>query len=110
MTDAALLLLEAEFNASSDRWDAATDNTAKLEALAERIRNRREKAEESEQQDADAVERIFDQVMGTRATTLAGLMAKVRVRDRWNADDEKSEVTILHSLIEDLKAIADKQS
>lgn len=108
MSDATLARLEAKFNASSDRWDAATDNTDKIERLAERVRARREKAEESEQRDADAVETLFDQVMNARATTLAGLLVKVRVRDRWSTDDEQSEIAILHSLVADLKAMGEK--
>lgn len=110
MTDTALLRLEAEFNAASDRWDAATDKTAKLVELADRLRSRRERAEEAEQSDADAVTDLFGLIMNTRATTLDGILAKVRARDRWNTDDEKSEVAILQSLVADLEAIAEEQS
>lgn len=105
MTDATLLQLEAVFNAASDRWDAATAKTAKIEKLADRVRSRRQKAEEDEQQDADAVDLLVDQILNTRATTLAGLLVKVRVRERWNTDDEKSEAAFLQSLLADLKAI-----
>lgn len=91
MSDATLLRLEAKFNAASDRWDAATEMMAA--------------AEREESQAAAAVGVIFERVMKTRATTLAGLLVKMRVRERWNADEEASELAILKSLIADMKAM-----
>jgi hypothetical protein len=44
--------------------------------------------------------------MKTRAKSLTGLLVKVRVRARWNTDDEASEATILKSLVADIKAMA----
>lgn len=109
MSDASLLRLEAEFNAANDRWDAATAKTAKLEDAVDHAKARLQKAEKTEAQDAEAADLLFDEIMNTRATTFAGLLVKVRVRDRFDTDDEKSETTILHSLIADIKAIAEEQ-
>lgn len=106
MSDATLLQLEAEFNAASDRWDAATANTAKLEEAVDDAKDRLQKAEAEESQKAEAASNIFDVIMNIRASTLAGMLAKVRVRDRWATDDRDSEVAILKSLVADLKAIA----
>ncbi len=34
------------------------------------------------------------------------MLAKMRVRKRWNTDEEASEIAILKSLVKDLRAIA----
>ncbi|RWO94571.1 MAG: hypothetical protein EOQ98_30365 [Mesorhizobium sp.] len=111
--DAKLLRLEAKFNAASDRWNAASDRTGKLAAeLDERLRSlksrlisRIAKAEKKEEKRAAAFGRAFDRVMKTRARTIDGLAAKVRVRERDYTDDEAREITILNSLVEDIKAM-----
>ncbi|PAP99502.1 hypothetical protein LRP31_06695 [Mesorhizobium mediterraneum] len=111
--DARLLRLEAKFNAASDRWNAATDRTEKLEAeLDERLRSlksrlisRIEKAEKKEEKRAAAFGRAFDRVMKTRARTIEGLAVKVRVRERDYTDDEESEIAILNSLVDDIKSL-----
>ncbi|RWM21747.1 MAG: hypothetical protein EOR73_10055 [Mesorhizobium sp.] len=116
--DAKLLQLEKEFNAASDRWNAATDRTAKLdEELEERIRSLRSrlksrlaKAEKKEEKRAAAFARAFDKVMKTQAKTVEGLAAKVRVRERDYCDDEDLEISILKSLVDDIKAMADETS
>ncbi|WP_378947742.1 hypothetical protein [Mesorhizobium sp. ANAO-SY3R2] len=110
MTEAALLRLEAEFNAASDIWDQATGKTARASDLVDRTKARLRKAEADEEQAATSVSLLFHRIINTRATTLSGLLAKVRVRDCWNADDERSEIATLQSLVADLKAIAEEQS
>ncbi|MER9634256.1 hypothetical protein [Mesorhizobium sp. M0228] len=112
--DARLLRLEAKFNAASDRWNAATDRTAKLEEeLEERLRSLRSrlmsriaKAEKKEENRAAAFSRALDKVMKTRAKTIEGLAVKVRVRERDYCDDEDLEITILRSLVDDIKAMS----
>ena len=91
MSDATLLRLEAKFMEANDQWDAATARTAA--------------AEKEEERTAAEVSRLFDSIMKTRATTLAGLLVKMRVRERWNTYEEASELAILKSLIADMKAM-----
>ncbi|MER9596704.1 hypothetical protein [Mesorhizobium sp. M0244] len=109
--DAKLLRLESKFNSASDKWNAATDRTAKLEDELEeainRLRSRIAKAEKKEEKRAAAFARALDKVMKTRAKTIEGLAVKVRVRERDFADDEKLEISILKSLVDDIKAMAD---
>ncbi|RWC04304.1 MAG: hypothetical protein EOQ56_04810 [Mesorhizobium sp.] len=104
--DAKLLRLEAKFSAADDRRKEATAKTANLEEQVDRLMSLVRKAEEREAKRAAATARAFDRVMRTRAKSLAGLLAKVRVRARWNTDDEESEITILHSLVADIEAMA----
>jgi hypothetical protein len=101
--DTELLRLEAEFVAADDRWSAATARTAELEAAID-------KAEKREAKKAAATARAFRRVMTARATSLTGLAAKLRVRDRWNTDDEDSEIAILKSLAADIEAMAKGRS
>ncbi|RWF67311.1 hypothetical protein [Mesorhizobium sp.] len=63
------------------------------------------KAEDKGARREIALERAFKRVMKARAKTLKGLVAKVKVRHRWNADDEASEATILKSLVADIEAM-----
>jgi chromosome segregation ATPase len=109
MSDATLLRLEAKFNANSDREDQAGDRIEELDAKIDRLRRRIRKADRRLDRRTREGSRLFDKIMSTRATTLAGLLVKVRVRDRWATDDEATEITILKSLIADLKAIAGEQ-
>ncbi|MER8489346.1 hypothetical protein NKH53_13845 [Mesorhizobium australicum] len=104
--DAKLLRRAAEFKAADDRRRHATARTAEIEEELDRLRARVRKAEKKEAKKAAAVARVFDRVMKTRAKSLEGLLAKVKVRRRWNTDDEASEVQILKSLVADVKAIA----
>ncbi|MER8581730.1 hypothetical protein NKG95_24075 [Mesorhizobium sp. M1423] len=112
--DAKLLRLEAKFNAASDRWNEATDRTAKLEEeleeaikrLRSRLMSRIAKAEKKEEKRAAAFGRALDKVMKTRAKTIEGLAVKVRVRERDYTDDENLEIVILKSLVDDIKAMA----
>ncbi|MER9870836.1 hypothetical protein NKJ35_27285 [Mesorhizobium sp. M0136] len=109
--DAKLLRLESKFNSASDKWNAATHRTAKLEdefeVAVKRLRSRIAKAEKKEENRAAAFSRALDKVMKTRAKTIEGLAAKVRVRERDYCDDEDLEITILRSLVDDIKAMAD---
>lgn len=109
MTDAALLKLEARFNANSDREERAADKVETFEAEIDRLRKRMRKAERKHDRRTEAGSRLFSKVMATRATTIAGMMVKVRVRERWNTDDQESEVTILNSLVADIKAMGEAQ-
>ncbi|MER8396027.1 hypothetical protein NKH10_30020 [Mesorhizobium sp. M1340] len=104
-TDAKLLRLEAKFNAADDRRKQATATTAELEEELDRLMSLVRKAEEKEAKKAAATARAFDRVMEARARSLAGLLVKVRVRKRWNTDDEESEITILKSLVADIEAM-----
>ncbi|MER9167318.1 hypothetical protein NKI12_08025 [Mesorhizobium australicum] len=97
--DAKLLRRVAEFRDADDRRRQATARTAELEEVVR-------KAEKKEAKKAAAVARAFDRVMKTRARSLEGLLAKVKVRRRWNTDDEASEVHILESLVADLETMA----
>ncbi|MER9972023.1 hypothetical protein [Mesorhizobium sp. M0060] len=106
-TDAKLLRLEAKFRAADDRRKEATARTAELEEEVDRLMAIVRKAEEKEAKKAAATARAFDRVMHTRARSLAGLLAKVRVRTLWNTDDEESEITILKSLVADIEAMGD---
>ncbi|TIO36544.1 hypothetical protein [Mesorhizobium sp.] len=111
--DAKLLRLEAELNAASDRWNRATSRTAELEDELDeaivRLRSRLAKAEQKEEKKAAAFGRAFAKVMKTRAKTIEGLSAKVRVRERDYTDDEDREITILKSLVDDIKAITHRK-
>ncbi|RUV63193.1 MULTISPECIES: hypothetical protein [unclassified Mesorhizobium] len=104
-TDAKLLRREAAFNAADDRRKDATARTAELEEEVDRLMSLVRKAEDKEANKAAATARAFDRVMQTRAKSFAGLLAKVRVRARWNTDDEESEITILKSLVADIEAM-----
>ncbi|MBZ9985270.1 MULTISPECIES: hypothetical protein [unclassified Mesorhizobium] len=112
--DAKLLRLEAKFNAASDRWNKATDRTAAVEEkfekaidrLKSRLMSRIAKAEKKEEKRAVAFGRALDKVMKTRAKTIEGLAAKVRVRERDYTDAEDIEIEILKSLVDDIKAMA----
>ncbi|MER9298771.1 hypothetical protein NKI38_20090 [Mesorhizobium sp. M0621] len=104
--DAKLLRRVAEFKAADDRRRHATARTADIEAAIDRLGSRVRKAEKKEAKKAAAAVRAFDRVMKTRASSLEGLLAKVKVRRRWNTDDEASEVQILKSLVADIRAIA----
>lgn len=95
--DEKVLRHAAEFYAADDRWQRATAKTAELEAELR-------KAEKREVKRAAATARAFTRVMRTRARSMEGLLAKVNVRRRWNADDEASEATILKSLVADIVA------
>lgn len=105
MSDASLLKLEAEFNANSEREAQAGDKVAELEAEFDRLRKRMRKAERRENRRTQEGARLFNKVMETRADSLEGMFAKVRVREWWNTDEEISEITILKSLIADMKAM-----
>ncbi|MER9631757.1 hypothetical protein [Mesorhizobium sp. M0296] len=109
-TDAKLLRLEAKFRAADDRRKEATAKTAELEEAVDRLMALVRKAEKKEAKKAATTARAFDRVMCTRARSLAGLLAKVRVRTRWNTDDEESEIAILRSIIADIEAMADEAS
>ncbi|WP_167313551.1 hypothetical protein [Mesorhizobium opportunistum] len=98
--------LEAEFNAADARRQRATTRTAELEADADRLQARIGKAEKKEAKKAAATAHAFQRVMRTRAQSLEGLLAKVRVRRLWNTDDEVSEIMILKSLVDDIVAQA----
>ncbi|MGY2995832.1 hypothetical protein [Mesorhizobium sp. URHB0026] len=104
--DANLLRHAAAFKAADDRRRHATARTAEIEEALDRLGARVRKAEKKEAKKAAAVARAFDRVMKTRAKSLEGLLAKVKVRRRWNTDDEASEVQILKSLVADIKAMA----
>jgi len=104
--DAKLLRLAAEFKAADDRRRNATAKTAELEAELDRLGSRIRKAEKKEAKKAAATARAFNRVMNTRAKSLEGLLAKVKVRRRWNIDDEASELQILKSLVADIKAMS----
>jgi predicted nucleic acid-binding Zn-ribbon protein len=110
--DAKLLRLEAEFNAASDRWNAATDRTEaleeELEATISRLRSRLAKAEKKEEKKSQAFARALDRIIKTRAKSLEGLLVKVRVRERDYTDDEDLEVEILKSLVDDIKAMSSR--
>lgn len=108
MSDATLLELEAKFNANSDREEQAADKVEAFEAEIDRLRKRMSKAERKHDRRTEDGSRLFDKVMATRATTIAGLMVKVRVRERWNTDDRETEVTILQSLVADIKGIGNE--
>ncbi|MER9306794.1 hypothetical protein [Mesorhizobium sp. M0496] len=103
--DSKLLLLEADFNAAADRWADATARKARIEDEVDRLISLREKAEKKEAKRAAACVRARGRVMKTRAKSLEGLAAKVRVRDRDYTDDEDLEIEILKSLVDDIKAI-----
>ncbi|TPN45325.1 hypothetical protein FJ976_24125 [Mesorhizobium sp. B1-1-9] len=104
--DAKLLRLKAAFNAADKRRQKATTRTADLEAELDRLNARIRKAEKKEARKAAATAEAFNRVMKTRAKSVAGLLAKVKVRRRWNTDDEASEAIILKSLVADIRAIA----
>ncbi|KQZ80903.1 hypothetical protein ASD64_11475 [Mesorhizobium sp. Root157] len=112
-SDNHLLRLEAKFFVRSDEWDEATATTAKIEETFDRLlsrlekrrRSRVHKTEREEEGRAAAVSRLFFKIMKTRANGLAGILAKVRVYERWNADDEDSEGTFFKSLMKDIKAM-----
>ncbi|PSJ53661.1 hypothetical protein [Pseudaminobacter soli (ex Li et al. 2025)] len=110
MSDATLLRLEAKFNANSDREEQAGDRIEELEAKFDRLRKRIRKTDQKLDRRTREGSLLFDKIMKTRATTLAGLLVKVRVRERWNTDDEKTEITILKSLVADLKAMGEERS
>ncbi|MER9128026.1 hypothetical protein NKH81_34440 [Mesorhizobium sp. M0959] len=112
--DAKVLRHAAEFIAADDRWQKATARTAELEAeltartaelkaALDRLRNRIRRAEKREAKNAAATAHAFRRVMRTRARSLDGLLAKVKVRRRWNTDDEASEALILKSLVADIE-------
>ena len=105
MSDTTLLKLEAEFNANSEREVQAGDKVGELEAQFDRLRKRMRKAERKEDRRTQEGARLFNKVMETRADSLEGMFAKVRVRERWNTDEETSEIAILKSLIADMKAM-----
>ena len=96
--DAKLLRRVAKFKAADDRRRNATARTAELEAELDRLGSRIRKAEKKEAKKAAATARAFNRVMNTRAKSLEGLLAKVKVRRPWNTDDEASEVQILKAL------------
>lgn len=108
--DAKLLRLEAEFNAASDRWNAATDRTQALEQELEeaisRLRLRIAKAEKKEEKKSEVFARALRRIMKTRAKSLEGLAVKVRARERDYTDDEGLEIEILESVVADIKAMA----
>ena len=104
--DAVYTRRVAEFKAADDRRRNATARTAELEAAIDRLGSRIRKAEEKEAKKAAATARAFNRVMNTRAKSLEGLLAKVKVRRRWNIDDEASELQILKSLVADIKAMS----
>ncbi|MER9017355.1 hypothetical protein [Mesorhizobium sp. M0898] len=112
--DAKVLRHAAEFIAADDRWQKATARTAEIEAELtartaelkaelDRLRTRIRKAEKREAKKAAATARAFSRVMRTRASSVEGLLAKVKVRGRWNTDDEVSEAIILKSLVADIE-------
>lgn len=107
MSDGSLLKLEAEFNANSDREDQAASRVEALEAEFNRLRKRMRKAEQKLDRLTQTGSRLFQKIMTTRASSLEGMSAKARVRERWNTDQEASEITILKSLIADVRAIAE---
>jgi hypothetical protein len=95
MSDGALLRLEAEFNVASAREEKGADGVEELEAEIDRleaefqrerriIRDRINKAEAKKDRRTEEASRLFAKIMKTRATSLAGMLAKVRVRKLWN--------------------------
>lgn len=110
MSDAVLLRLEAKFNANSDREERAANEVEALEAESNRLRKRIRKAERKLHRLTQKGSRLFQEVLAARASSLEGAITKVRIRDRWNTDEEASEIAILRSLIVDLRALADIQS
>ncbi|ESZ68182.1 hypothetical protein X727_23175 [Mesorhizobium sp. L103C119B0] len=103
--DAKLLRRVAEFRDADDRRRQATARTAELEEALDGLAARVRKAEKMEAKKAAAVARAFDRVMKTQAKSLEGLRAKVKVRRLWNTDEEASELQILKSLVDDIKAM-----
>ena len=110
MSDKTLLKLEAAFNANSDREIQAGDKVRRLEGEFDRLRNRMRKAERKEDRQTREGARLFKKVMKTRADSLEGMFAKVRIRERWNTDEETSEVAVLKSLVADMKAMMEARS
>ena len=110
MSDATLLKLEEAFNANSDRELQAGDKVRKLEAEFDRLRKRMRKAERREDHRTREGARLFKKVMETRADSLEGMFAKVRIRERWNTDEETSEVAVLKSLVADMKSMMEARS
>jgi chromosome segregation ATPase len=104
--DAKLLRLEAEFNANSDREERAADKLDEIDAEIDRLRKRMRRVDRKLDRRTQEGSRLFDKIMATRAKSLDGMLAKVRVRKRWNTDDETSEIAILKSLVKDLQRMA----
>lgn len=104
--DAKLLRLEAEFIKAGDREEDAADRVEEFVAEIDRLRKRMRKADQKLHRRTRETERLFQKVMETRANSLDGMLAKVRVRQRWNADDETSEIAALKSLVKDLVRMA----
>jgi chromosome segregation ATPase len=105
MSDRKLLRLKAKFKATDAKRRKATDRAAAIEAKIDRLQALMRKAEDKEARREIASARAFERVMKARAKSLKGLIAKVKVRRRWNTDDEASEVTILKSLVADIEAM-----
>lgn len=104
--DAKLLRLEAEFNASRDRERQAADKVEELEAEFDKLTKRLRKAERKLDRRTVEADRLMQKIMGMRAKSLEGMIAKVRVRKSWNGDDEESERAVLASLVRDLEGMA----
>ncbi|WP_376704478.1 hypothetical protein RQ479_06280 [Mesorhizobium sp. ISC25] len=104
--DGKLLRLEAEFNLADDRRRAATAKTAEIEEELDRLMSRIRRAEKKEAIKAAATARAFSRVMRIRAKSMEGLLVKVRVRRRWNTDDEASEITS-SKVVADINALLD---
>jgi chromosome segregation ATPase len=104
--DAKLLRLEAEFNASRDRERQAADKVEELEAEFDRLRKRIHKAEQKLERRTVEADRLMQKIMATRAKSLEGMIAKVRVRKSWSGDDDESERAVLASLVRDLERTA----
>ncbi|MHA6687777.1 hypothetical protein [Mesorhizobium sp. A556] len=108
MSDANLLRLEAKFLANRNLEEQAADSVEDLDAEFDRLRKRMRKAQRKLERKTQDGARLFEKIMDTRATTLAGLL--VKMRDGWSSDDESSEIAILRSLMADMKAMTEAQS
>lgn len=104
--DAKLRRLEAEFHATRDREEKAVDRRQELEVKIDRMVGLMRKAERKVDRRTQEASRLFNKVMETRAKSLEGMLAKVRVRESWSGDDEQSERAVLKSLVKDLERMA----
>lgn len=104
--DAKLLRIEAEFIAASDLEEEAADRVEKFVTEIDRLRKRMRKADQKLHRRTQETDRLLQKIMQTPAKSLDGMLAKLRVRKRWNTDDEASEIAVLKSLVKDLMRMA----
>ncbi|MFC3205170.1 hypothetical protein [Aquamicrobium soli] len=104
--DAKLLRLEAEFFAARDLEERTAEKVEKIEIEIDKLTSRLHRAEKRLERRTVRAGRLMEKIMSTRARTLAGMLAKVRVRKRWAGDDEESEKAALESLVKDLERMA----